>query len=216
MILHKLKYFYPSELLLMINTSQPAHKKLDSYCKNFVLTFYHVFNFCNYSTLKEQWKFNRPDLLPSSVIHHGRALLNYQGDEDGSNIDKPLVFGPVVNKFHDRQTVDKVDPSVLNTSQKKSSPLKSRDAERRDLMVIKNKWDFLGDSRQKRRQVKRKERNPKSRRKIGINPQNGTLDDQFYCPSYFNKTEATRYFTRKKYQAMQKLMMKEIGNELKH
>ncbi|XP_020618078.1 cyclic AMP-dependent transcription factor ATF-6 alpha-like [Orbicella faveolata] len=126
------------------------------------------------------------------MIHHGRALLNYQGDEDGSNIDKPLVFGPAVNKFHDRQTVAKVDPSMLNTSQKKSSPLKSRNAERRDLMVIKNKWDFLGDSRQKRRNLKRKERNLKSRRKIESKQQNGTLDDQFYCPSYFNKTEATR------------------------
>lgn len=153
----------------------------------------------DYSTLKEQWKLNRPDLLPSSMIHHGRALLNYQGDEDGSNIDKPLVFGPAVNKFHDRQTVAKVDPSMLNTSQKKSSPLKSRNAERRDLMVIKNKWDFLGDSRQKRRNLKRKERNLKSRRKIESKQQNGTLDDQFYCPSYFNKTEATRYLTRKKY-----------------
>lgn len=134
------------------------------------------------------------------MIHHGRALLNYQGEEDGSNLDKPLVFGPAVNKFHNRQTVTKVDPSMLNTSQKKPSPFKSGNAERRDLMVIKNKWDFLGgDSRQKRRNVKRKERNPKSRRKIEIKQQNGTLDDQFYCPSYFNKTEATRYLTRKKY-----------------
>ena len=157
---------------------------------------FSLFNFCDYSTLKEQWKLNRQDLLPSSMIRHGRALLNYQGDEDGSNIDKPLVFGPAVNKFHDRQTVDKVDPGMLNTSQKKSSSLKSRNAERRDLMVIKNKWDFLGDSRQKRRNVKRKERNPKSRSKIGSKQQNGTLDDQFYCPSYFNKTEATRYLTR--------------------
>jgi len=149
--------------------------------------------FCHdYSTLKEQWKFNRPDLLPNSLIHRGRALLNYQGDEDSSNLDKPLVFGPAVNKFHDRQTVTKVDPSMLSGSQKKPSPLKSRNAERRDLMVIKNKWDFLGDSRQKRRNVKRKERNPKSRRKIESKQQNVTLDDQFYCPSYFNKTEATR------------------------
>lgn len=149
--------------------------------------------------MKEQWKLNQPDLLPSSVIHHGRALLNYQGDEDGSNIDKPLVFGPAVNQFRDRQPVaTKVDPSMLNSSQKKPSPLKSRNAERRDLMVIKNKWDFLSDSRQKRRNVKRKERNPKSRRKIASKQQNGTLDDQFYCPSYFNKTEATRYVTRKK------------------
>ena len=133
------------------------------------------------------------------MIHHGRALLNYQGEEDGSNLDKPLVFGPAVNKFHDRQTVAKVDPSMLNTSQKKPSPLKSRNAERRDLMVIKNKWDFLGDSRQKRRNVKRKERNLKSRRKIETKQQNGTLDDQFYCPSYLNKTEATRYLIRKNY-----------------
>ena len=132
------------------------------------------------------------------MIHHGRALLNYQGEEDGSNLDKPLVFGPAVNKFHDRQTVAKVDPSMLNTSQKKPLPLRRGNADRRDLMVIKNKWDFLGDSRQKRRNVKRKERNPKTRRKIEIKQQNGTLDDQFYCPSYFNKTEATRYLTRKK------------------
>lgn len=143
--------------------------------------------------MKEQWKLNRADLLPSSVIHHGRALLNYQGEEDGSNIDKPLVFGPAVNRLSNRQPVAKVDPSMLNTSQKKPSPLKSRNTERRDLMVIKNKWDFLGDSRQKRRNIKRKERNPKSRRKFESKQQNETIDEQFYCPSYFNKTEATRY-----------------------
>ncbi|XP_078357716.1 cyclic AMP-dependent transcription factor ATF-6 alpha-like isoform X2 [Oculina patagonica] len=145
-----------------------------------------------FSTVKEQWKLNRPDLLPSSAIRHGRALLNYQGEEDASNIDKPLVFGPAVNQFRDRQPVAKVDRSMLNTSQKKPSPLKSRNTGRRDLMVIKNKWDFLSDSRQKRRNIKRKERNPKSRRKIEIKQKNETLDEQFYCPSYFNKTEATR------------------------
>ena len=148
--------------------------------------------------MKEQWKFNRADLLPGSVIHHGRALLNYQGDDDtsiSSNLDKLLVFGPV-NQLGDSQPVTKVDPSMLNASQKKPLPLKTRNAERRDLMVIRNKWDFLGDSRQKKRNVKRKERNPirpKSRRKIESKQQNVTLDDQFYCPSSFNKTEVTRY-----------------------
>lgn len=141
------------------------------------------------------------------MIHHGRALLNYQGEEEPSDIDKPLVFGPAVNKFRDRQPVAKVDPSMLNTSQKKLSTLRSRNMERRDLMVIKNKWDFLGDSRQKRRNVKRKERNPKTRRKFEKKQQNVTIDEQSYCPSDFNKTEATRYeffnqdvMTRRKYK----------------
>ena len=144
------------------------------------------------STLKDQWKLNKADLLPSSVVRHGRALLNYQGDEDGSDLDKPLVFGPV-NQRHDRQPFAKADPSMLNTSEKKMSLLRSRNVERKDLMVIRNKWDFLSDSRQKRRNLKRKERNSKSRRKIAEKRQNGTLDDQFYCPSFFNKTEVNRY-----------------------
>ena len=144
------------------------------------------------SNLKEQWKFNKADLLPGSVVRHGRALLNYQGDGDGSDLDKPLVFSPV-NKRRGRQPFAKADPSMLNTSHKKSSLLKSRNAERKDLMVIRNKWDFLADSRQKRRNLKRKERNPKSRRKIAEKQNNATLDeDQFYCPSNLNKTEVNR------------------------
>ena len=144
------------------------------------------------SNLKEQWKFNKADLLPGSVVRHGRALLNYQGDGDGSDLDKPLVFSPV-NKRRGRQPFAKADPSMLNTSHKKSSLLKSRNAERKDLMVIRNKWDFLADSRQKRRNLKRKERNPKSRRKIAEKQHNATLDeDQFYCPSNLNKTEVNR------------------------
>lgn len=142
--------------------------------------------------MKEQWKFNRGDLLPSSVIHHGRALLNYQGDDEGNNLDKPLVFGPV-NQVNDRQPVTKAtDPSLLNVSQKKKPPFWSRNADRRDLMVIKNKWDFLSDSKQERRNAKRRERNSKSRRKIESKRQNATLDEQFYCPSSFNKTEVNR------------------------
>jgi len=145
-----------------------------------------------FSNLKEQWKFNRGDLLPSSVIHHGRALLNYQGDDEGNNLDKPLVFGPV-NQVNDRQPVTKAtDPTLLNVSQKKKPPFWSRNADRRDLMVIKNKWDFLSDSKQERRNAKRKERNSKSRRKIESKRQNATLDEQFYCPSSFNKTEVNR------------------------
>ena len=82
---------------------------------------------------------------------------------------------------------------MLNTSHKKSSLLKSRNAERKDLMVIRNKWDFLAESMQKRRNLKRKERNPKSRRKIAEKQHNATLDeDQFYCPSNLNKTEVNR------------------------
>lgn len=142
----------------------------------------------NHSNLKEQWKLNRGDLIPSSMIHHGRALLNYQGDDERTDLDKPLVFGPV------RQTVAKAaDPSMLNTSQKKSSLFKSINTERRDLMVIKNKWDFLNDPRQRRRISKNKRRNSKSRQKIESKQRNGTLDDQFYCPTSFNKTEVTRY-----------------------
>ncbi|CAH3138334.1 unnamed protein product [Pocillopora meandrina] len=149
-------------------------------------------NFGPFSNLKEQWKFNKADLLPGSVVRHGRALLNYQGDGDGSDLDKPLVFSPV-NKRRGRQPFAKADPSMLNTSHKKSSLLKSRNAERKDLMVIRNKWDFLADSRQKRRNLKRKERNPKSRRKIAEKQHNATLDDdQFYCPSNLNKTEVNR------------------------
>lgn len=122
------------------------------------------------------------------MIHHGRALLNYQGDDERTDLDKPLVFGPV------RQTVAKAaDPSMLNTSQKKSSLFKSINTERRDLMVIKNKWDFLNDPRQRRRIGKNKRRNTKSRQKIESKRRNGTLDDQFYCPTSFNRTEVTRY-----------------------
>ena len=145
------------------------------------------------SNLKEQWKFNRGDLLPNSVIHHGRALLNYQGDDlEGNDLDKPLVFGPV-NQLRKRQPVAKAtDPSMLNASQRKASPLKSRSMERKDLMVIKNKWDFLSDSKHKRRNSRRKERNSKSRRKVASKRQNTTLDEQFYCPSSFNKTEVSR------------------------
>lgn len=141
--------------------------------------------------MKEQWKFNRGDLLPNSVIHHGRALLNYRGD-DGNDLNKPLVFGPV-NQLHDRQPVAKAsDPNMLNTSQRKTSFWKSRSSERKDLMIIKNKWDFLSDSRYKKRNSKRKQRISKARRKIETNQQNATLDEQFYCPSSFNKTEANR------------------------
>ena len=131
-------------------------------------------------------------MLPNSVIHHGRALLNYQGDDDGNDIDKPLVFGPV-NQLRDRQPVAKTsDLNMLNTSQRKTSFLKSRISERKDLMVIKNKWDFLSDSKHKKRNYKRKQMNSKTRRKIETNQQNATLDEQFYCPSSFNKTEANR------------------------
>ena len=142
--------------------------------------------------MKEQWKFNRGDLLPNSVIHHGRALLNYQGDDEGSNLDKPLVFGPV-SQLRGRQPVAKAtDPSMLNASQRKTLIFKSRNTERRDLMVIRNKWDFLSDPKQKRRNAKRKERNSKSRRKVESKRQNATIDEQFYCPSSFNKTEVNR------------------------
>lgn len=127
------------------------------------------------------------------MIHHGRALLNYQGDDERTDLDKPLVFGPV-NHLLNRQTVAKAaDPSMLNTSQKKSSLFKGINSERRDLMVIKNKWDFLSDPRQKRRNIKNKRRNSKTRQKIESKQRNGTLDDQFYCPTSFNKTEVTRY-----------------------
>ena len=145
------------------------------------------------SNLKEQWKFSRGDLLQNSVIRHGRALLNYQADESEENdLDKPLVFGPV-NQLQDRQPVAKAtDPDMLNASQRKTSTFKSRSVERKDLMVIKNKWDFLSDSKHKRRNSKRKERNSKSRRKVGSKQQNTTLDEQFYCPSSFNKTEVNR------------------------
>ena len=151
------------------------------------------FFFFNHSSLKEQWKLNRGDLIPSSMIHHGRALLNYQGDDERTDLDKPLVFGPVKHPLN-RQTVAKAaDPSMLNTSQKKSSLFKSINTERRDLMVIKNKWDFLNDPRQRRRIGKNKRRNSKSRQKIESKRRNGTLDDQFYCPTSFNRTEVTRY-----------------------
>ncbi|PFX27867.1 cyclic AMP-dependent transcription factor ATF-6 beta-like isoform X1 [Stylophora pistillata] len=145
-----------------------------------------------FSNLKEQWKFNKADLLPGSVVRHGRALLNYQGDGDVSDIDKPIAFSPF-NQRRERKPFAKAHPSMLNTSHKKSSLLKSRNVERKDLMVIRNKWDFLGDSRQKRRNTKRNERNPKLRRKIAEKQHNATLDDdQFYCPSNLNKTEVNR------------------------
>ena len=128
------------------------------------------------------------------MIHHGRALLNYQGDDERTDLDKPLVFGPVNNHLLNRQSAAKAaDPSMLNTSQKKSSLFKSINTERRDLMVIKNKWDFLNDPRQRRRISKNKRRNSKSRQKIESKRRNGTLDDQFYCPTSFNRTEVTRY-----------------------
>ena len=156
--------------------------------------------------MKEQWKWNRADLLHNSVIHRGRALLNYEGEVQES-LDKPLTFEAVnkpnvrpfnpVSKPEIRDTLPKGDPTMFNLSQKKSSTMKlySWKTDQRELMVIKNKWDFLSESRQKRRNIKRKERNAKSRRKATENKSklpNVTIDDQFYCPSSFNKTEVHR------------------------
>jgi len=146
-----------------------------------------------FSNLKEQWKVNRGVLLPDSVVHHGRALLNYQGGDERSDIDKPLVFG-TVNQRHDRQSVTKeTDISMPSTLRKKTLPFKGRNSQRKDLMVVKNKWDFLGDSKHNPRNSKRKGKKSKSRRKFErkqIN--NSTLDEQYYCPSWFNKTEVNR------------------------
>lgn len=186
-----------NELELENNLLRSRHPELTSTIKKstcvLAVVLFVALNVGPFSNLKEQWKFNRGDLLPSSMIHHGRALLNYQGVDEGSDLDKPLVFGPV-NHLRDRQPVAKaVNPSMLNTSQRKGSPfIKSRSTERRDLMVIKNKWDFLNDPKQKRRNIKKKARNAKSRQKIESKRQNVTLDEQFYCPSSFNKTEVTR------------------------
>lgn len=143
------------------------------------------------SNVKEQWKVNRGVLLTDSVVHHGRALLNYQGRDERSDIDKPLVFG-TINPRHDRQSVTKeTDISMPSTSRKKTLSFKGKISQRKDLMVVKNKWDFLGDSKHNPRNSKR--RGKKSRRKIErkqIN--NSTLDEQYYCPSWFNKTEVNR------------------------
>lgn len=173
------------------NLLRSRHPELTSTIKKstcvLAVILFVALNVGPFSNLKEQWKLNRGDLIPSSMIHHGRALLNYQGDDERTDLDKPLVFGP------GRQTVAKAaDPSMLNTSQKKSSLFKSINTERRDLMVIKNKWDFLNDPRQRRRISKNKRRNSKSRQKIESKRRNGTLDDQFYCPTSFNRTEVTR------------------------
>lgn len=141
--------------------------------------------------MKEQWKVNRGVLLTDSVVHHGRALLNYQGRDERSDIDKPLVFG-TINPRHDRQSVTKeTDISMPSTSRKKTLSFKGKISQRKDLIVVKNKWDFLGDSKHNPRNSKR--RGKKSRRKIErkqIN--NSTLDEQYYCPSWFNKTEVNR------------------------
>lgn len=145
------------------------------------------------SNLKEQWKVNRGVLLPDSVVHHGRALLNYQGGDERSDIDKPLVFGNV-DHGHDKQSVTKeTDTSMLITSRRKPLPFKGKSTQRKDLMVVKNKWDLLGDSKHIPRNSKRKGKRSKSRGKIKRKEtNNSTLDEQYYCPSSFNKTEVNR------------------------
>lgn len=159
-----------------------------------VVVLFVVLNIGPFSNLKEQWRFNRGDFLHDSVVHRGRALLNYQGSSDEANdLEKPMMSSAPVSRGYDSKSVIKAThPRMLNTSQKNTHPLKAKSAERKDLMVIRNKWDFLGDSKHKKRNSRRKDRKSKSRRKFERKQQNSTLDEQFYCPSSFNKTEVNR------------------------
>ena len=165
------------------------------------------------SNLKEQWRFNRGDFLHDSVVHRGRALLNYQGSSDEANdLEKPMMSSAPVSRGYDSKSVIKAThPRMLNTSQKNTHPLKAKSAERKDLMVIRNKWDFLGDSKHKKRNSRRKDRKSKSRRKFERKQQNSTLDEQFYCPSSFNKTEVNRYVIVFLEYSLQSQIMKREG-----
>lgn len=92
--------------------------------------------------LKDQWKFDKSaNLLP--LVHHGRALLQYEGDaaKRADDKEKPLVFQP-----HLKHPLPSVEVNKLNMTQDNLvDSYSSEMAERKDLMVIKSKWNFLGE-----------------------------------------------------------------------
>jgi len=139
-------------------------------------------NLYPYSSLKNSWNFNSPDNL--LTVHHGRALLQYDETKSGDN--RPIVYGPYRKEYYDRKTADSLDS-------KPKEPTININTERKDLIVIKKKWDFLSDMDRKKAILAKKERRLKNSMKR-MNRLNKTrIEESAMCSlPQVNATESLR------------------------
>lgn len=139
----------------------------------------------SFSSLKNSWNFNSADNL--LAVHHGRALLQYDEAKSADNT-KPLVYGPLRKQNYNSKTTDSLDTKPIET-------IINVNTERKDLIVVKKKWDFLSDMNRKKLILAKKERRLKNSMKR-MNRLNRTkiIEGSPVCSTpQVNATESLRY-----------------------
>jgi hypothetical protein len=122
-------------------------------------------------------------------VHRGRALLQYKGsDAVSTDNNNPLVYGPL-RKQHSKHT-----PDMLNTSNGKSKDtVITINTERKDLIVVKKKWDFLADMNKKKALFAKRERRMRNTMKRMSRQNKTKVIEDTICPSLkVNATESMR------------------------
>ncbi|EDO36933.1 predicted protein [Nematostella vectensis] len=138
-----------------------------------------------FGPLNEHLKFDNTDSGPNSMLRHGRALLQYEGQE--TKATQSLVYYGPETRPRSNKTLDS-----LSVPTKSGVSSFTNRKESKDLIVVKKKWDLLAEVNRKRALLKKKERKLRNIRKR-IEKKKKEAEMVNVCPNQqVNTTESTR------------------------